>query len=416
MPLPKKLIVVGGGASGFFCAINAAKAAPNLEVTVLEKSSKLLSKVRISGGGRCNLTHQSEQPNDMIDAYPRGRNFVRKTLHQFSTQDTLDWFNARGIQAKAESDGRMFPVSNRSETIINCLLAEASLYGVNIITESAVSGLGVRENGFDLMINTTEGRPSIAAADFVCIASGGYPKEAGFDWLKQIGHSIESPVPSLFTFNIPDPTLHALMGVSGSDVLVKLPALNMEERGAMLITHWGLSGPAVLKLSARAARQLNQGAYHFDVLVNWVPDFHETSMLAALKGYKTNAVQLQLFSKAQFGLSARLWSYLIAKANIPANSTWTDIPQAMLAKLAKMLCQDSYRVNGKTTFKDEFVTAGGIKLDEIDPMTMQSRLLPGVYFAGEVMNVDGITGGYNFQHAWSSGWIAAQHIAAACNA
>ncbi len=411
----KKLIVVGGGASGFFCAINAAAAAPNLEVLLLEKSSKLLSKVRISGGGRCNVTHQSEQPDDMIDAYPRGRNFVRKTLHQFSANDTMQWFLDRGVQLNTEPDGRMFPVSNSSETIVHCLMTEAQHYGVTIRTGAEVKSIEMKTAGFELelMVN---GNVEKTWADFVCVSTGGYPKAAGFDWLEKPGHAIEPPVPSLFTFNIPDPQLHALMGVSAADAMVRLPSLKLEERGAVLITHWGLSGPAVLRLSARGARLLSRDAYQFDVQVNWVPDFHETAMLQELKSLKAVAAPQQLDAKGQFGLSSRLWNYLISKAGIPGGKTWVDLPQAFLAKLSKVLCQDRYRVSGKTTFKEEFVTAGGIKLDEIDPLTMQSKIVPGLYFTGEVMNVDGITGGYNFQHAWSSGWIAAKHIALASNA
>lgn len=411
----KKLIVVGGGASGFFCAINAAAASPNLDVLLLEKTSKLLSKVRISGGGRCNVTHQSEHPEDMIDAYPRGRNFVRKTLHQFSGTDTVQWFLDRGVQLKTEPDGRMFPVSNSSETIVHCLIAEAERRGITIRTGAEVRSIEKTTMGFELEI-LVNGNVEKTSADFVCVSTGGYPKATGFDWLEKPGHAIEPPVPSLFTFNIPDPKLHALMGVSAADALVRLPSVKMEERGAVLITHWGLSGPAVLRLSARGARLLNQDDYQFDVLVNWVPEFHETAMLQELKSLKSEASHQQLDTKGYFGLSVRLWNHLIGKAGIPAGKTWMDLSQAFLAKLSIVLCQDRYRVSGKTTFKEEFVTAGGIKLDEIDPLTMQSRIVPGLYFTGEVMNVDGITGGYNFQHAWSSGWIAARHIALVSNA
>lgn len=412
----KTLIVIGGGASGFFCAINAAAAAPNLTIVLLEKSTKLLSKVRVSGGGRCNVTHHSEEPDDMIDAYPRGRNFVRKALHQFSANDTVQWFLDHGVQLKSEKDGRMFPVSNSSETIVNCLMNEASRFGVQIRTGTEVSAIHKTGNRFELELACKEGLSETLEADFVSVSTGGYPKEAGFDWLKQAGHGVEPPVPSLFTFNIPDPRLHGLMGVSGLDAVVKLPSLKMEERGAILITHWGLSGPAVLKLSARAARQLSLCTYSFEVVVNWVPDFHETTMLQELKAVKNLASRQQPAAKGQFGLSSRLWNYLIDKAGITAEKIWADVPQANIARLAKILCQDSYLVNGKTTFKEEFVTAGGIKLDEIDPLTMQSKRISGLYFTGEVMNVDGITGGYNFQHAWSSGWIAAQHIVSASQA
>jgi predicted Rossmann fold flavoprotein len=406
----KKLIVVGGGASGFFCAINAARLDRNLEVVILEKSAKLLAKVRISGGGRCNVTHASTMVDDMLDAYPRGRNFIRKTLHQFSSNDTVKWFAERGVSLKTEQDGRMFPVSDQSQTIIDCLLAEAEKYNVNTVMQADVVSIDKDQEGFRLSVMIAGRAPVVEKADFVCIAAGGHPKLSGFDWLERTGHSIEAPVPSLFTFNIPDKHLHALMGVSSKHAMVKIPSLKLQEVGPVLITHWGLSGPAVLKLSSRAARELNAAAYEFEVRLNWVPDSHESMMLDTLK--KTKAIARNAIgSKNSFDLSARLWNYLLLKSGIDPENIWPNIPQQALVNLSRSLCNDLYTVSGKTTFKEEFVTAGGIKLEEINPLTMESRKMAGLFVAGEVMNVDGITGGYNFQHAWSSGWIAANTIA-----
>jgi predicted Rossmann fold flavoprotein len=406
----KKLIVIGGGASGFFCAVNAARLDSNLEVVILEKSAKLLAKVRISGGGRCNVTHASTIVDDMLDAYPRGRNFIRKTLHQFSSNDTVNWFAERGVSLKTEQDGRMFPVSDQSQTIINCLMAEAEKYNVNTVMQADVVSIDKDQDGFTLSVMIAGRAPVVEKADFVCIAAGGHPKQSGFDWLERTGHSIEAPVPSLFTFNIPDKHLHALMGVSSKHAMVKIPSLKLQEVGPVLITHWGLSGPAVLKLSSRAARELNAAAYGFEVRLNWVPDSHESMMLDTLKKNKAIARNV-IGSKNSFDLSARLWNYLLMKSGIDPENIWPNIPQQALVNLSRSLCNDLYTVSGKTTFKEEFVTAGGIKLEEINPLTMESKKMAGLFVAGEVMNVDGITGGYNFQHAWSSGWIAANSIA-----
>lgn len=411
----KKLIVIGGGAAGFFCAVNAARLSTHLDVCILEKTSKLLAKVKISGGGRCNVTHQSVLVEDMIDAYPRGKNFVKKTLHQFSSNDTLSWFSDRGVEIKAEADGRMFPVTNQSETIIHCLRTEAEQFGVTIEMRAEVISILKKQDVFELVISNDQKETRIEKADFICISVGGYPKESGFDWLKNIGHTIASPVPSLFTFNIPDKALHQLMGVSNKDTLIKIPVLKVHERGPLLITHWGMSGPAVLKLSSRVARELHDLNYTYDIAVNWVPAFHESAMLDRLKSFKVISARQLIHAKNSFELTGRLWTYLLSSCQIPSSSTWANIPQAALVALSKALCHNVYSVEGKTTFKEEFVTAGGIKLEEIDPATMESRKATGIFFAGEVMDVDGITGGYNFQHAWSSGWIAANAISKLAN-
>jgi predicted Rossmann fold flavoprotein len=405
----KKLIVIGGGASGFFCAVNAARLHKDFEVVILEKTTKLLSKVKVSGGGRCNVTHASEEVEDMLHAYPRGMRLLKKTLHQFSPMDTIQWFEERGVTLKEESDGRMFPVSNNSQSIIDCLLSEASKHAVKINTSVEVISVVKTADHFLLEVTDVNKTKTEVTADYVCIASGGYPKLSGFDWLTSIGHTISEPVPSLFTFNIPDKKLHALMGVSVKHAVVKIPFLKVVEEGPLLITHWGLSGPAVLKLSSRCARDLNNMNYEFDVCVNWLPDYHESGVLEYLKGYKQNA-KGTVGAKQGFGLVSRLWDYLLTRSTIDPTTDWGNLPHAQLVLLSKTLCNDLYQAKGKTTFKEEFVTAGGIALQEIDANTMESKKVQGLYFAGEVMDVDGITGGYNFQHAWTSGWIVANSI------
>jgi predicted Rossmann fold flavoprotein len=406
----KKLIVIGGGASGFFCAVNAARFNPDLQVIILEKSAQLLSKVRISGGGRCNVTHAIEEIAEMLDAYPRGRNFMRKTLHIFSPKDTEAWFNERGVMLKVEADGRMFPTTDRSQSIIDCLLQEADCHKVEIRTRVDVASIEKNGDHFFLQLKNQHDAQEILQADLVCIAAGGQPKLSGFQWLQNLGIAVETPVPSLFTFNIPDKKLHGLMGVVAKEAMVKIPSLKLQETGPVLITHWGLSGPAVLKLSSRAARDLHQLDYSFDVLVNWTPSFHESALLELLKQYR-QAYKHKLGSKTAFELTSRLWEYLLERSGIDKDAYWTDLSNAALAALSKCLTGDRYQVQGKTTFKEEFVTAGGIKLEEIDPLSMESKKIKGLYFTGEILNVDGITGGYNFQHAWSSGFIAAQSIA-----
>ena len=402
-----RLIVIGGGAAGFFCAVNAARMAPGLEVIILEKSGKVLSKVRISGGGRCNLTHNCQDITEMIKRYPRGKNFVKKAFHRFFTTDTINWFESRGVLVKSESDGRMFPVSDSSESVIDCLLKESSRYGVDIRMNREVSKI-LRENGnWQLVLANGEE----LHADFVCIASGGYPKPGMFDWMKDTGHTMEEPVPSLFTFNIPGSEIRSLMGVSVPSATVKIMGTNLVQQGPLLITHWGMSGPVILKLSAWGARELYKLGYEFDILVNWLNGFHEQSFREAVIDMKEENSRALASSKNFPGIPQRLWQYFLEKAGIEAGKKWAEVPVAAVNRLAKLVCAGEFKVKGKTTFKEEFVTAGGVKLGEIDVNRMESKLQKNLFFAGEVMDVDGITGGYNFQHAWTSGYIAAETIA-----
>ncbi len=401
-----RLIVIGGGAAGFFCALNAARINPSLEVIVVEKSNKLLSKVRISGGGRCNVTHACFSIPEMVKKYPRGANFVKKTFHQFFTEDTIAWFLERGVRLKTEQDGRMFPVTDSSATIIDCLLRETDKYKVIVSMNSEVKSISRENNKWNIEYANEKNEQ----ADFICIACGGYPKETMFRWITSIGHTIEPPVPSLVTFNMPGNTITRLMGIA-TQAKVKIQETKLEEEGAVLITHWGISGPAVLKLSARGARELNAFNYRFTVMINWCPSYNEQSLREKLLEIRYEHPVQKIINGNVFGIAQRLWEHLCSISGIDENIRWSDLPSAKQNMLVRNICSHEMKVEGKTTYKEEFVTAGGIKLTEVDPATMQSRKAEGLYFAGEILDVDGVTGGFNFQHAWTSGWIAGKSIA-----
>lgn len=403
----KRLIVIGGGAAGFFCAINAAAANPHLQVVLAEKTGKLLSKVKVSGGGRCNVTHGCFDINELAKKYPRGQHFVKKAFHRFYTKDTIEWFAKRNVQLKTEEDGRMFPITDSSQTIINCLLQEADKSGVQIVMHTEIKKIEKHNDIFELQSNH-----GTLTADFVCMACGGFSKASQFEWLKQLGHSIEEPVPSLFTFNIPGNNIRSLMGVSVNNATVKIKAGKLLQTGAVLITHWGLSGPAVLKLSAYAARELSIMHYDFTAIINWLPAYNENSLREQWPELRNQFSAQKINNKNPFSLPQRLWFYFLDEAGIHHELRWTDVSSASQNKLIKTLTAQELQVKGKTTFKEEFVTCGGIKLSEIYANTMQSKIVANLFFAGEIMDVDGITGGFNFQHAWTSGWIAGRSIAA----
>jgi predicted Rossmann fold flavoprotein len=405
----KKLVVIGGGAAGFFCAVNAARSNPDLQVVLIEKTAKLLSKVKVSGGGRCNVTHACFSIADMIKKYPRGSSFLKKAFHHFFTTDTIAWFNERGVVLKAEEDGRMFPVSNTSQTIIDCLLSEAKKYGVDIRLNTGIISICKSADGWSLL----SGNKNIRA-DYVCIASGGYAKAEQFEWIRSMGHRVEDPVPSLFTFNIPKNNIVDLMGISVENVSIKIAGTKLREEGPLLITHWGLSGPAVLKLSAWGARILAEKKYEFTIIVNWLPDYNETTLLKKIQQVRFDIASQKICNRNPFGLPARLWEYFLKCAGIDGEIRWADLPGKEQNILVKILCAQEFAVKGKTIFKEEFVTAGGVELNEIDVNTMESKIHPGLFFAGEILNVDGITGGYNFQNAWTTGWIAAKGVVHSC--
>ncbi|MBP6430230.1 MAG: NAD(P)/FAD-dependent oxidoreductase [Ferruginibacter sp.] len=402
----KTLIVIGGGAAGFFCAVNAAMQKPLLKVIILEKTGKLLSKVKISGGGRCNVTHACFTNSELVKKYPRGDKFLKKTFEQFTTTDTIEWFKKRGVELKAEDDGRMFPVTNSSQTIIDCLIKEANKFGVEVIMNADVKTITKTNDSFLLQLANEKK----FEANYLCMATGGYPKDIQFSWMLTTGHSIANPVPSLFTFNLVDDTIKALMGVVVEDALVKIAQTKLQQQGPVLITHWGLSGPAILKLSAWAARELALSNWQFTIVVNWLPQYNENTLLQKFQLLRFELAAQKMTNKNPFGLPNRFWEYLLNTAGIKSDCRWADLPAKEQNKLVKNICTHEYAVKGKTTFKEEFVTAGGIQLNEINANTMESKIVPNLFFAGEVINVDGITGGFNFQNAWTTGWIAAKEI------
>lgn len=407
MAANKVLVVAGGGAAGFFCAVNAARINPALEVILLEKSQKFLSKVKISGGGRCNVTHSCFHIPELVTRYPRGKNFLKKTLHWFSPADTVNWFQERGVEIKTEPDGRMFPVTDSSQTIIDCLLNEASKYKVALEPAVGLESFFKEEGKFVLSLSDKRKM----ACDFLCIACGGFPKMSQFEWLIRNGHTVETPIPSLFSFNVNDRALQQLSGISVSDAQIKIKSEKLSASGPLLITHWGLSGPAILKLSAFGARALAGLNYDFEIVVNWLhgTGYNEQRLRDEWLDLKS-ANASKPVHKNPFGLPVRLWQYFLDRCGIAHEKRWADINSAEQQKLINLLTAHRHKVEGKTTFKEEFVTAGGIRLNEIDPNTMESKKIPHLFFAGEIMDVDGITGGYNFQHAWTSGWIAAKAI------
>lgn len=401
------LVVVGGGAAGFFCAINAAKNNPQLKIAIVEKTSKLLSKVKVSGGGRCNVTHDEMDILELTRYYPRGQNFLKKAFHHFSPKDTINWFVERGVKLKVEKDGRMFPDTNTSQTIIDCFMKEANNYKISIFMNAHIDHL--KKKGDAWVLEEKDNRSWLAKN--VCITCGGFTKLEQYSWLTQLGLKVETPVPSLFTFNMPNNDITALMGVSVPDATVKITGTKLSTSGPLLITHWGLSGPAVLKLSALGARLLSEKNYQFSILVNWLPDYTEASLRSDWMDIRNRAGHSLVSQRNPFGLPSRLWNYFLQLAGINDNAYWSELKSAAQNKLLQLLVAQQFTIEGKTTFKEEFVTCGGIALSEMDVNTMQAKRLEGLYFAGEILDVDGVTGGFNFQNAWTTGWIAAKAIA-----
>lgn len=394
------IIIIGGGAAGFFAAINAAEMDPSAKILILERGKEVLTKVRISGGGRCNVTHAEFIPSDLIKNYPRGSRELRGPFHSFMTGDTIAWFEERGIELKIEDDGRMFPVSDSSETIIDCFQREVSRLGISLQKNQSVTQ--IKSTGKTWIITT--GKDYIAAGK-ILLATGSNPKI--WKLLEGLGHSVIPPVPSLFTFNIKDPRIKELPGVA-TRALVKVKGEKLESEGPLLITHWGMSGPAVLKLSAWGARELHELGYKFTIEVNWLPHRTAADILEELKELKFSLAKQQVFKHAQFDLPKRLWRSLAEAAGILDTGTWADLSRSQLQALIGQLTAGNFEVNGKSTFKEEFVTAGGIELSEVNFKTFESKLHKNLFFAGEILNIDAITGGFNFQNAWTGAFIAAR--------
>lgn len=397
-----KVAVIGGGAAGFFSAISAKTHNPDAQVTIYERSDKLLSKVRISGGGRCNVTHHCFKIHELVKFYPRGEKPLKKAFGIFSPTDTISWFNDRGVELKTEADGRMFPVSDSSQTIIDCLMKEVHNLGIGIKMKSAIKTLKESKNGLILGFKNGETKE----VERVVVATGGSPRTEGFNWLRELGHNTEEPVPSLFTFNMPAESITKLMGVVADPVSVKIMGSKLKSEGPLLITHWGMSGPAILKLSSFGARELNEMNYEFKTLINWTGELSEQEIRETLKGVVEEHGKKRIHNVNPFELPGRLWEFLISKVEVDENMIWQNMGKKNINRMVHILMNDEYSVSGKTTFKEEFVTCGGISLQDIDIKTMQSKKVPNLYFAGEVLDIDGVTGGFNFQAAWTTGFIA----------
>lgn len=396
------IVIIGGGAAGFFAAINAAEMDPTAKIIILERGKEVLTKVRISGGGRCNVTHAEFIPNELVKNYPRGEKELKGPFHTFMTGDTISWFADRGIELKIEEDGRMFPVSDSSETIINCFLDETHRLGIKVLKQHAVQELFPNSGNWE--IRTTNGN---FLANKVLIATGSNPKI--WELLKSLGHSLEPAVPSLFTFNIKDERIIDLPGLS-TKASVKVVKTNLRSEGPLLITHWGMSGPAILKLSAWGARELHDLDYKFAIRVNWLPGYSKEDISEELAELKKLHRKQQISTYPHFGLPKRLWKNLVQASTIPENLTWADMNKNQIKELSLQLTAAIFNVNGKSTFKEEFVTAGGVQLKEVNFKTFESRIQKDLYFAGEVLNIDAITGGFNFQNVWTGGYIAAKAI------
>nr|WP_026711741.1 NAD(P)/FAD-dependent oxidoreductase [Flavobacterium filum] len=403
MTLMYDVLIVGGGAAGFFAAINLAEKNPNYKIAILERGKEVLTKVRISGGGRCNVTHACFVPNDLVKFYPRGEKELRGPFHQFCSGDTIEWFEKHGVELKIEEDGRMFPVSDSSQTIIDCFLNAAKKYKIDILTGQSVQSIFRSEDSWKVETNQQTFR-----CDNLVMTTGSNPKM--WEMLEKLGHTIVPPVPSLFTFNIKDKRIKDLMGVSAF-ATVKVKNSKLSASGPLLITHWGMSGPGILRLSAWGARELFDKNYQFILEVNWLNDATLEEVENQLKKLKLEHAKKVVGKKSPFDFPNRLWESLVLASEISLETKWADLSKKQLQNLALQLSNGQFLVNGKSTFKEEFVTAGGIDLKEINFKTMESKLLPNVYFAGEILNIDAITGGFNFQNAWTGGFIVSEHLA-----
>ncbi len=404
-----KIAIIGAGAAGCFAAANIPHSS-GVEVAVFEKTGKVMQKVKVSGGGRCNVTHECFDIPELLTRYPRGKQLLRRSLYRFGPEQTIAWFRQHGVTLKTEDDGRMFPVTDDSQTIIDAIWQEMMRRQVQVYYHKSVRKIIARPGGgFELHFADT----SVHVADKVLIAVGGFPKADQYQWIEELGHKIEAPVPSLFTFNMPKHPITELMGVSVPDAMIKIAGTKIVQTGALLITHWGMSGPVVLRTSAVAARELASCNYEFRVIINWLNDTTDDDLRGTLVHLRRDQGKQFVAQKNPFGLPRRLWEYITQRCGVTDTTRWGDLPAAAQNKLAEHLLRDVYQVSGKTTFKEEFVTCGGVRLQDIDAQTMESRIVPGLYFAGEILDADGITGGYNFQHAWSSGMIAATAMSGA---
>ena len=399
-----KIAIIGGGAAGFFSAIAAKENYPKAQVVIFEKSQNILSKVKISGGGRCNVTNGCNTINELCQAYPRGGKSLKKVFHVFNNKHTIEWFESRGVPLVIQNDNCVFPVSQSSQSIIDCFLKEVKRLKIEIEAGISIKAIHQTGNRLELEFVNEESLPEIF--DKVIVATGGSPKRSGLEWLEVLNHKIENPVPSLFTFNMPDESITKLMGIVVENALVNIQGTKIKSTGPLLITHWGMSGPVILKLSSFGARVLNELDYDFNIQINWVNETNNDVVTDQLLSIINEHYNKILSNYRPYFLPARLWLYLIDKCDLSENKNWGELGKKGMNKLINILTNDEYTVKGRTTFKEEFVTCGGVSLESIDFNTMQSNVCKNLYFAGEILDIDGITGGYNFQCAWTTGFIA----------
>jgi predicted Rossmann fold flavoprotein len=402
------LVVIGGGAAGYFAAITAADAlGPAFKVIIAEKTGKCLTKVSVSGGGRCNVSHSPKLPlSQFVRQYPRGEKALKRMFMHFSAVDSFNWFQKNGVHLKIEGDGRVFPKSDSSASIVNCLVNKVNACGVRVHTGMAITAISRQSKGFKLITNKEE----TLYAKAVLIASGGSPKSEGLVWLNELGLKTESPVPSLFTFNIPQNGYGRLKGVSVPNAKVKISGSKLQERGPLLITHWGLSGPVILRLSSWGARELADKQYNFDIQVQWNAEITEEKAQEHFAAFSKAHPKKFVTGNPMFGIPSRLWEVLVSQS-LDADKIWAETSKKELNRLMERIIRHPFQVKGKTTFKEEFVTCGGLSLQEVNWDTLECNKIPGLYFAGEILDIDGITGGFNFQAAWTTGWIAGNAIA-----
>ena len=398
-----KAAIIGGGASGFFSAINAKENFPNSEVIIFEKSNKLLTKVLVSGGGRCNVTNSESSVSVFSKSYPRGERHLKKLFGRFNNQDVIEWFKNKGVELVSEEDGRMFPKSNTSQTIYDLFVSESEKLGVRVNLKSPVTS--IKQEGKQIAIQVNGQK---LLFDKVIVCSGGSPKLSGLEWLKSLGHKIEDPVPSLFTFNILNKKITRLMGLSVPNALVSIEGTKLKNTGSLLITHWGFSGPAVLKLSSIGARILAFKNYNFKISVSWCGENNFEKVKKEMHSIIKANNKKKLLSIRPNNLPKRLWSYLLERSGLPEEKPYSELGKKQLNKLINTICNDGYLVNGKTTFKEEFVTCGGISLKSLNLKNLESKHIKNLYFAGEILDIDGITGGFNFQAAWTTAFIASK--------
>lgn len=399
-----KVAVIGGGAAGFFAAIQVKENYPSYKVSLFEKSAKVLSKVKISGGGRCNVTHHCESIKELVSAYPRGSKFLKSAFRSWDNKDMWAWLHERKVPLHVESDNRVFPKSNDSQSIIDCFLREIKKAKIDLHLKTGLESI---EQVEDKILLRLKGQDHAVTFDKVILATGGNPKKTGYEYLEKLGHDIMAPLPSLFTFNMPQESIVALMGVVAPNALVRIQGSKLKAAGPLLITHWGMSGPAILKLSAFGAAHLAESKYNFKIQVNWANVLNQELVLERLQEIKGAHSKKQLANQRPFELPARLWHFLIKKIELAPEKVWGELGSKSLHKLANLICNDVYTVSGKTTFKEEFVTCGGVSLKSVDK-NLQSKVIKNLYFAGELLDIDGITGGFNFQAAWTTAFIAAK--------